>query len=213
MSARRQKTPAVAKTPRRQPAGGPAPIVTLTTDFGVSSPYIAAMKGVMLSINRDLTIVDITHAIKAQDVRQGALILAETAHLFPPGTIHVAVVDPGVGTNRQILWAEINGRQFVLPDNGLLGLLADRSPPTRMRAVTEPAYWLHPVSATFHGRDILAPVAARLAAGLSPDLLGPPRDCWVELTWPEIQIVPGKIQGSVTRIDSFGNLITDITAE
>jgi S-adenosylmethionine hydrolase len=188
----------------------PRPIIALTTDFGEGSPYVAAMKGVILSIAPDVTLVDVTHSVPHQDVRQGALILDETAERFPPGVIHVVVVDPGVGTARRIVWAEIAGRQYVAPDNGLLGLLARRNHPTRIRTLTEPGWWLAPVSNTFHGRDIMAPVAARLSLGLDPERLGPSQDALVQLDWPEVRIVPGKIQGRVARIDSFGNLVTDI---
>jgi S-adenosyl-L-methionine hydrolase (adenosine-forming) len=189
------------------------PIICLTTDFGEGSPYVAAMKGVILSLAPDVNLVDVTHAVPPQDIRNGALILADLAELFPPGTIHIAVVDPGVGTSRAIVWAEIAGRQYIAPDNGLLGLLAHRNRPTRIRTLAERAWWRQTVSDTFHGRDIMAPVAAQLALGLDPERLGPPRDALVELDWPEVRTVPGKIQGSVTRVDSFGNLITDITAD
>jgi S-adenosylmethionine hydrolase len=190
-----------------------ARIITLTTDFGAGSPYVAAMKGVVLSINPEAVLVDVTHSVPPQDVRQGAIVLADAAPWFPAGTIHVAVVDPGVGTARKLVWAEIGGGQFLAPDNGLLSLLARRTRPSRMAALTAARYWLAPLSATFHGRDILAPVAARLSLGLDPGRLGPPQDALVELDWPEVRIVPRQIQGSVQSIDSFGNLVTDITVE
>jgi S-adenosylmethionine hydrolase len=188
-------------------------IITLTTDFGVSSPYAAAMKGVILSINPAVTIVDITHAIGAQDVRQGALVLAESTRWFPPGTIHVAVVDPGVGTARKIVYARIGQHDFVAPDNGVLSRLALATMPSTIITVAEPEYWLHPVSSTFHGRDILAPVAARLSLGLAAARLGPPQHELVMLEWPEARVSDSKIEGSVQSIDSFGNLITDISAD
>lgn len=188
-------------------------LITLTTDFGGGSPYVAAMKGVILSIRADAVVVDLTHTIPPQDVRQGAWVLDEVCERFPPGTIHVAVVDPGVGTARRLVYAQLGQHHYLAPDNGLLGRLAERQPPSTIRAVTEPAYWQSEVSRTFHGRDILAPVAARLSLGLAPEMLGPPVDRLVQLPWPQVRILPGKIEGTVSSIDSFGNLITDIKAE
>lgn len=188
-------------------------LITLTTDFGTGSPYVAAMKGVMLSINPAAKIVDITHAVPPQDIRQGALVLEQVAGWFPPETIHVAVVDPGVGTARKVVYARIGSQQFVCPDNGLLSRLALRECPARIIHVNEPKYWLPRISATFHGRDIMAPVAARLSQGLDAGLLGSPLDQLVELCWSEVRIVPGKIEGVVESIDSFGNLITNITGD
>lgn len=188
-------------------------IITLTTDFGVGSPYVAAMKGVILSINPEATLVDISHAISAQDVRQGALVLAETTRWFPPGTIHVAVVDPGVGTARRIVYARMGEHDFIAPDNGLLSRLALATLPSTIRNVVEPEFWLPEVSATFHGRDIMAPVAARLSLGLEPSRLGPALDELVMLPWTEARVTGKKIVGTVQSIDSFGNLITDIKAD
>ena len=188
-------------------------IITLTTDFGPSSPYVAAMKGVILSINPAATIVDITHAVAAQDVRQGALVLWDVTRLFPPETIHIAVVDPGVGTSRNIVFARIGQHDFVAPDNGLLSRLALATPPSTIITVAEPEYWLQPVSATFHGRDIMAPVAARLSLGLKPARLGPAQHELVMLKWAEARVSGSKIEGSVRSVDSFGNLITDISAD
>jgi hypothetical protein len=185
--------------------------ITLTTDFGVGSPYVAAMKGAILSIHPRAVIVDLTHSIEPQNVRQGALVLAETTPCFAPDTIHVAVVDPGVGSDRKIVYAEINGRRYIAPDNGLLSSLARRNRPDRIIELAEPEFWLPNVSATFHGRDVMAPVAARLGLGLDPTRLGPTLREIVHLDWPEVCIVPGKIEGSVESIDSFGNLITDVT--
>ncbi len=144
------------------------PIITLLSDFGRDSPYVAAMKGVILSINRQATIVDLTHSIGPQNVRQAALVLDELARWFPPDSIHVAVVDPGVGSERRIVYAHIGEGHFLAPDNGLLSRLARRVPPSTIRTVTEAEFWLPAVSATFHGRDIFAPVAARLSLGLAP---------------------------------------------
>jgi S-adenosylmethionine hydrolase len=189
------------------------PIITLLTDFGPSSPYVAQMKGVILSINPDATLVDITHAVAPQDVRQGALVLDQVCERFPAGTIHAAVVDPGVGSERAILAVELGGMQFVLPDNGLVSRLALRTAPSTIRRLTEPAYWLPAVSATFHGRDIIAPVAARLSLGLSLERLGPPQASWVQLPWPEVRVSSRKIEGVIESIDSFGNLVSNIDVQ
>ena len=188
-------------------------VITLSTDFGTGSPYVAAMKGVILSINPQAVIVDVTHAIPAQDVRQGALVLEEAARWFPPETIHVAVIDPGVGTERKIVYARFGDQQFVAPDNGLLSRLALLAPPSTIVTVTEPEHWLLPVSATFHGRDIMAPVAARLSLGLDPARLGPAQTSIEQLDWTEARVAANKIEGTVQSIDSFGNLITDISAD
>ena len=188
-------------------------VITLTTDFGTGSPYVAAMKGVILSINPAVTLVDVTHHVQAQDVRQGALVLGEVADRFPAETIHVAVVDPGVGTGRAIVYARIGRQDFIAPDNGLLSRLARRRPLEKIIHLTESEHWLQPVSATFHGRDIMAPVAARLSLGLNPARLGPPLEKLVELDWPQPVVSPGRIEGEVLDIDSFGNLITNIEAE
>ena len=127
------------------------PIITLTTDFGNGSPYVAAMKGVILSINPAATIIDISHTVPAQDVARGALVLEDTTPWFPPETIHVAVVDPGVGTARTILYARIGSQQYVAPDNGLLGRLTARTRPSLVLQLTQREYWLAEVSHTFHG--------------------------------------------------------------
>ena len=186
------------------------PIVTLLTDFGNGSPYVAAMKGVILSINPAAVIVDLTHDIAPQDVRAGALVWEEIADRFPAGTIHVGVVDPGVGTERAIVYARIAHQAFVCPDNGLLSRVALGARPSSVIRLENPEYWLSPVSMTFHGRDIMAPVAARLSLGLDPARLGGAQSGLVMLDWPAPSVLAGRIEGHVLRIDSFGNLITNI---
>lgn len=186
------------------------PIITLTTDFGNGSPYVAAMKGVILSINPAATIVDISHAVPAQDVTHGVLVLEDTTPWFPDDTVHVAVVDPGVGTNRAILYARIGTQQYVAPDNGLLGRLMARTPPC-CSSGRGCEHWLPDVSNTFHGRDIMAPVAARLSLGLDPRRLGPAVGHLTQLNMPRPLVVEEKVRGQVIAIDSFGNLITNIT--
>jgi S-adenosyl-L-methionine hydrolase (adenosine-forming) len=190
-----------------------APLITLTTDFGADSPYVAAMKGVIYRTNPAARVVDVTHSIPPQDVRRGAWVLEEVAPFWPAETVHVVVVDPGVGTSRQLVYARFGDAHYVAPDNGVLSRLARRESPSTIVAITEPRHWLPQVSRTFHGRDILAPVAARLSLGLDPALLGPALDRLVELSWPEVVVMPGSVRGSVRSIDSFGNLITDITAD
>jgi S-adenosylmethionine hydrolase len=188
-------------------------IITLTTDFGPGSSYAAALKGVILSINPAATIVDITHDIRPQDVRQGAVVLDDVCNRFPPDSIHVVVVDPGVGTDRAIVYAQIGRQHYVAPDNGLLCRLAEKTPPTKIFVLTNDEYWLNPVSSTFHGRDIMAPVAAHLSLGLDPCLLGPKSQTLVGLKWPEVVVKPDRIVGQILEIDSFGNLITNITSD
>jgi hypothetical protein len=189
------------------------PIITLITDFGSGSPYVAAMKGVILSLNPAVTLVDITHDVPAQDIRYAAIVLDDVSDRFPGGTVHVAVIDPSVGTDRALVFARIGRQGYLAPDNGLLSRLARHTPPAKIVRLTEPDYWLHPVSATFHGRDILAPVAARLSLGLEPDHLGLPMERLVMLDWPDARRTPGRIEGAVLLVDSFGNLVTNIGAE
>ena len=199
------------------PSSNFPPIITLTTDFGVGSPYVAAMKGVMLSIDPSARLIDLSHAIEPQQVRQAAMFLAETTGLFPAGSLHVVVVDPGVGTSRAIVYVEIDTQCYLCPDNGLLSLvqkkarLAKPGEPTKIRHITSEQYYRHPVSPTFHGRDIMAPVAARLSLGLAPEALGPPLESLQELTWPVAFKVANRITGEIITVDSFGNLVTNIT--
>lgn len=188
------------------------PIITLTTDFGVSSPYVAQMKGVILSLSRDVKLVDISHAIPPQDVKQGARVLEEVCGTFPVATIHVAVVDPGVGTDRRIVCCQMGQQFFIAPDNGLLSRVKFHAPPSLAVALTNREYWLGDVSETFHGRDIMAPAAAHLSLGLDPRKLGELVDELVELDWPKPSVGSNEIIGSIVSCDSFGNLITDISA-
>jgi S-adenosylmethionine hydrolase len=185
------------------------PIITLTTDFGGGSHYVAAMRGAILAINPEATIVDVSHEIWPQDVRSGAWMMATTAPEFPPGTIHIGVVDPGVGTDRAIVIAEIGGQRFVAPDNGLLGLVAAGDVHSVYR-VEEPKYWRHKVSATFHGRDIMAPVAAHLSLGVAPEAFGPVHDGLARLDWSEPTAGSRSIEGEIVFVDTFGNLISNI---
>lgn len=188
------------------------PIITLTTDFGVSSPYVAQMKGAILSINRDVTLVDITHAIPPQDIRQGARVLEEVRDSFPTATIHIAVVDPGVGTNRRIVCCQMGRHFYIAPDNGLLSRVRFKSPPSLAVVLNNRDYWREEVSDTFHGRDIMAPAAAHVSLGLDPRKLGELADELVDLHWPQPSVDGHEIAGSIVSCDSFGNLVTDISA-
>jgi S-adenosylmethionine hydrolase len=189
------------------------PFVTLTTDFGAGSTYVAQMKGVILSICPAVHIVDLSHDIGPQDVRQGAILLADATPLFPCGTLHVAVIDPGVGSKRHIVYARAGGQAYIAPDNGLLSRVAQRCEPDLIIALENPEYWRPHVSSTFHGRDIMAPAAAHLCRGTPPGELGPPRQYLTQLPWPAVIVDSHRIQGSVLQIDSFGNVISDITRE
>jgi S-adenosylmethionine hydrolase len=186
------------------------PLLTLTTDFGTGSPYVAQMKGVILSICREAELIDVTHAIAPQNIREGALVLDDVLPRFPAGTIHVAVVDPGVGTTRRLIYALLASQHFLVPDNGLLSLLVRRELPQRVISLENPQFWLPQPSTTFHGRDILAPVAARLAGGLDPAELGPPVDHIEMLDCALPRKDGSRIVGEVLFVDSFGNLITNI---
>ena len=191
----------------------PRPIITLTTDFGTGSPYVAQMKGAILSVDPEATIVDLSHAIPPQDIRAGALALAQATGTFPDGSIHVAVVDPGVGSERAIVYARFGQQHYVAPDNGLLSALARGATPDRIVTLTQSQFWRPDVSSTFHGRDIMAPAAGHLSRGLDPDALGTEQRELIQLAWTEVSIVPGLIEGTIQSVDSFGNLVTDITAE
>jgi len=188
----------------------PVSIITLTTDFGLAGSYVAQMKGVILGINPAANLIDITHQIQPQNIRQGALALAAATNCFPAGTIHVAVVDPGVGTSRRIVYAELREQRVIAPDNGLLSLVARDLPRGRLIAVTRDEFWRQPVSRTFQGRDIMGPVAAHLSLGLDPDRLGDPIDSLETLAWPQPAHDGDTITGEVLDIDSFGNVITNI---
>lgn len=189
------------------------PIITLTTDFGEGSRYVAVVKGVILSINPGVRLVDLSHAIPPQDIRTGAIVLDEAVPYFPPESIHLVVVDPGVGSGRRIVYARIGRQHFVAPDNGLLSRLASREQPSKIVSVENPQFWPSNVSSTFHGRDVMAPIAARLSLGLSPDELGTPVERLVELPWSEVRRVANQLEGAVIEVDSFGNLITNITRD
>jgi S-adenosylmethionine hydrolase len=188
-------------------------IITLTTDFGRDSAYVAAMKGVILSINPAAVIVDISHAIGPQNIAEGAFVLGEATPWFPAGSIHVAVVDPGVGTERRIVYASVGGQQYVCPDNGLLSCVCREKPPEVAFEVSNRSLFLADVSNTFHGRDIMAPVAARLSLGLPPRELGPAINDLAHFEWPRPEARDNTVVGRILFADSFGNLISNIRRE
>jgi S-adenosyl-L-methionine hydrolase (adenosine-forming) len=188
-------------------------LVTLTTDFGDASPYVAAMKGVVLGVNPSARIIDLAHRLPPQDVRHASYFLAAALPHFPPGVLHVVVVDPGVGTERGLLQVEVAGHCVLAPDNGCLSGFLDAVGGTpRVRRLSEPLYWRRQVSSTFHGRDILAPVAGHLSLGLDPAHLGPVMTNWVRLESPGFTVIPDGVSGEVVFVDDFGNLITSIPA-
>ena len=207
-------------------------IITLTTDFGLTDAYVAAMKGVILGINPEAKLIDICHTIRPQNIPQAAFVLNTVYQFFPERTIHVVVVDPGVGSERRAIILRTPLADFVAPDNGVLSYIIEQcksvkgvrsinnlhqrelEPGLEAIAITKPQFWRSPVSPTFHGRDILAPVAARLSLG------SPPVDFGEKIT--TLTVLPllhphnaldGSLVGHILHIDNFGNLITDIRCE
>jgi S-adenosyl-L-methionine hydrolase (adenosine-forming) len=188
-------------------------IITLTTDFGLSGPYVAAVKGVLLDRAPGVQIVDVCHTIAPQNVLEGGFVLANIVDAFPAGTVHLAVVDPGVGTDRRLMAVSVAGQWFVLPDNGLITGVTRGRQPDEVRAITNPAIRREVVSATFHGRDILAPAAAHLAMSRSPEELGPPLSRFITLRNFEPSSDDQGFVGEVVFKDTFGNLISNVHAE
>jgi S-adenosylmethionine hydrolase len=189
-------------------------IITLTTDFGLSDEYAGVMKGVMLSRAPAATIIDLCHSVPRQDIAQGALLIKSAYGFFPKGTIHVVVVDPGVGGDRRLILLLADGHMFLAPDNGVLSLLLESGIAAAVYEIQCSHYFLSPVSRTFHGRDILAPVAAHLAAGLDPAETGPLLNLRtlhkIPVAAPHIEAEQGKIAGKIMSRDNFGNLQTNI---
>jgi len=186
-------------------------IVTFTTDFGLADPFVGIMHGVVLSIHAEATIVDICHAVASYDVFDGAWTIAQAYRFFPPGTVHVVVVDPGVGSTRRPIIVETNDYIFVAPDNGVLSLVEAQEGIFVVRHVTADRYFLQPVSQTFHGRDIFAPVAGWLSDGVAPEDFGPEISDYVRLPLRQVERVgENSLRGEVMKVDKFGNLITNI---
>ncbi|MEW6357734.1 MAG: SAM-dependent chlorinase/fluorinase [Planctomycetota bacterium] len=190
----------------------PAQIITLLTDFGLRDPYVGQMKGVILGILPEARIVDLTHDIAPQDVFDGAYVLKSSYHYFPRGTVHVAVVDPGVGTERKAIALRADGHCFVVPDNGIVSLITAETPPAEVVELTNRKYFLPAVSWTFHGRDIFAPVAAHIASGIALTEFGEALGEIEKLDLPRPRHDRQCVRGEVIHIDRFGNLITNIRA-
>ena len=206
-------------------------IITLTTDFGLADAYVAAMKGVILSINPEAKLIDICHSIKPQNISQAAFVLSTAYQFFPQRTIHVVVVDPGVGTERRAIILRTPSADFVAPDNGALSYVLQQCKSVKGRlinnrqqvelepgmeavTITKPRFWRSPVSPTFHGRDIFAPVAARLSLGFPPIDFGETITSVTMLSLPHPYQAPdGSLVGHILHIDSFGNLITNIKSD
>jgi S-adenosylmethionine hydrolase len=185
-------------------------LITLTTDFGLVDPWVGIMKGVLATRAPETRVIDVTHGIPPQNVLAGALVLRSAVPFFPPATIHLAVVDPGVGSERRPICVETAREILVGPDNGLLSLAAAGAPPVRAYHLKEGRFFPSPRSSTFHGRDVFAPVAAALATGTRPAELGPEiRDMRI-LQVPEPRREVGAIRGQVIYVDHFGNLITNV---
>jgi S-adenosyl-L-methionine hydrolase (adenosine-forming) len=193
------------------------PILTLTTDFGLKDGFVGTLKGVIWSICPDARIADISHAISPQNVREAACVLASAWLFFPPGTVHLAVVDPGVGTSRRPIAVHLGAHYFVGPDNGIftpIYLNAEKNDwPFEIVHLTNSKYFLPEISRTFHGRDIFAPVAAHLANGVPLAQLGPAMNDPVRLSMPQPEKTPTGWRAHVTAVDVFGNLTTDLPAE
>jgi S-adenosyl-L-methionine hydrolase (adenosine-forming) len=187
-------------------------MITLTSDFGLKDPYVAEMKGVILSINSKATIVDITHNIEKFNIRMASFMLASAAPYFPQGTVHLAVVDPEVGTNRRAILIENQKGFFVGPDNGILVLAAQSKGIKHVYQLTNPKFMLPKVSDTFHGRDVFAPVAAHLEMGVQPNKFGPEIKDHVQPEFTTTKKEANSVCGEVLHTDRFGNVITNITS-
>ncbi len=190
------------------------PLVTLTTDFGLSDHFVGVMKGVILNINPDVEIVDLNHHINSYDIFEAAFTLAQSYRHFPPDTIHLAVVDPGVGTSRRPILARTIEYKFVGPDNGVLSLIYEREENVEVRHVTSDHYFLNPVSNTFHARDIFAPVVGWLSKGVEWDKFGEVITDFAKFTPPKPKRVSDNLLKGVTlKVDKFGNIITNISPQ
>ena len=185
-------------------------LITLTTDFGYDDPFVGIMKGVIFGINPQARVVDLSHGIPPQELKAAALVLKHSVPYFPQGTIHIAVVDPGVGSERRPLLIESDGNYFVGPDNGVLSLALAGKEPSRIVELSKTTYHRRPISATFHGRDIFAPVAAHLSLGTPPTAFGATVDSFLRLSWPKAVKSERGIEGEIVYIDRFGNLCTNI---
>jgi len=189
------------------------PLITLLSDFGVKGPYVAEMKAVMLSICPEARIIDISHQIEKFNIRMGAFVLVSATSYFPVGTVHVAVVDPGVGTKRRPLIVETKRYFYVGPDNGLLMLSAQKEEIRHVYNISNPHYMLPTISKTFHGRDIFAPAAAHLAKGCVPSEFGPEIHDYLIPRFAKPRMGKGGLLGEVLYIDDFGNVVSNISTK
>lgn len=187
-------------------------LITFTSDFGTREQYVGAVKGVLLSINPVAEVVDLSHDVPSHDVLAGAFTVVGSCPLFPSDTVHLVVVDPGVGSARRAIIASTERHQYVAPDNGVLSLLMEREKVSRVVSVEAEHYYRHPVSSTFHARDIFAPVAAYLAKGVDILKFGPEISDYKKLVLPpQKQLDDGSIEGFILHIDKFGNATTSFT--
>lgn len=191
----------------------PRSVITITTDFGSADTFVGSMKGVILSIQPDAEIIDITHKVMPYDLLDGALAIGQAYKYFPPRTIHLVVVDPGVGTERRPLLVTAGQHYFVAPDNGVLSMVYQREETLAVRYITAEHYFLQPVSNTFHGRDIFAPVAAWLSKNGQSASFGEEITDFVRFTLPKAKAAGNGVKGVVLRADNFGNLLTNLTPE
>jgi S-adenosylmethionine hydrolase len=190
-------------------------IITLTTDFGLTDEFVGVMKGVILARTPATKIVDLSHNIERHNIGQAALLIRSAYHFFPEGTIHVLVIDPGVGSSRRLIMLQADNHFFLAPDNGVLGLFFETECFQAVYEIKCEQYFLSPLSTTFHGRDILAPVAAEMAAGLDVEAVGPVISAStlrkLDITPANIDRKQGIITGEIIRVDHFGNLQTNIS--
>ncbi len=189
------------------------PLITLTTDYGTSDVFVAVMKGVILSINPEANILDITHEVLPHDILDGALAIGNAYRYFPPKTVHVVVVDPGVGTERRPILVAADQHYLIAPDNGVLSSVYDQSESLHVWNLISEHYFRQPLSKTFHGRDVFAPVAAWLTKSWQTSSFGEPITDFVRFTMPKVKVEGASAKGVVLRADHFGNLITNITPE
>ena len=189
-------------------------LITLLTDFGTADYFVGAMKGTILSLCSEAKIVDITHEIPPQDIQDAAFTLLAAYKSFPADTIHLAVVDPGVGSARRSILARCAGQFFVGPDNGIFSYVFARDSATTVFNIQNQEFFRHPVSTTFHGRDVFAPVAAALACGVEPSSFGEEVSDWVRLeSLSPVKHEDGTIEARIIHVDRFGNCITNLTKE
>jgi S-adenosylmethionine hydrolase len=189
------------------------PIITLTTDYGATDHLVGVMKGVILNINPDAKVVDVSHSVIPYDILDGALMIGQAYRFYPPRTIHVVVVDPGVGTQRRPILVSGEQQYFVAPDNGVLSIIYEREASFAVRHITSEHYFLHPVSNTFHGRDVFAPVAAWLSKIWQTSSFGEEVQDFVRFSLPKPKITGNTVKGVVLRVDAFGNVLTNLTPE